>query len=363
MKTMRMAALMAALTLVACSSTEGGNVPADVQPDSGVSIKPGDTRTTPKDTGSGKVEDVPRAGEEVNLPPGYLDFCLSDADCEAWGLACFADGPADQEAVCSLECSANGDCPEMMVCKNKGETKICRTAGYCDLCEDDEQCGDNGRCIEDKTGASFCSYPCVKDDPESCGAGNFCNKVGQGLEDYYCFPMFGACKGDGTHCTPCQNDDDCLKGHECHENAYTFERYCGKICQVKTDCPKGFGCYELTGEDYPLCTLEVENNPVETCYKGNKGFCEPCMLNYECESGVCYNYAVANKYFCSFPCDPNEYPPEGCPSGLYCVPNHGESGGEICAPALAFGCQGFLNCVAVECVKGEKCVEGFCEPK
>ena len=90
------------------------------------------------------------------------------------------------------------------------------------------------------------------------------------------------------------------------------------------------------------------------------------MDDYECSSGVCYNYPVANKYFCSFPCDYDKYPQmdnKGCPTGLFCIPNHGQSGGDICAPALAFGCQGFLNCVAVDCPKGEKCVDGFCEPK
>ncbi len=358
MKTLGAMLLLAAL--FACSSSNG--VVEDTVTGGDVQIKipdiPAgkiDERSQPDDTTSQKPD--------IGLPPGYLDFCLGDGDCAEWGLECIAESAADQDAFCSLSCESDDGCPEMLLCKKKGEAKACRPAVFCDLCQEDEQCAPNGRCIEDEAGATFCTYPCSKDDPEGCGAGNFCNKIGLGLEDYFCFPMFGTCKGDGSHCTPCQTTDDCLKGHNCHENPTTFEKYCAKICQTKMDCPKGFGCEDLAGEEFPLCTLEVDSVPVETCYQGNKDFCEPCNLDYECQSGVCYNYPVAGKYFCSFPCDYDEFPQEGCPTGLFCVPNHGESGGKICAPSLAFGCQGFLNCVAVECPMGEKCVEGFCQPK
>jgi hypothetical protein len=358
MRTMGYVAVL--LLLVACSGT---NEPGqDLVNNSDVKITAGEQQVQPADEKSQPPADVV-AKPDLGLPPGYLEFCLSDGDCSPWGLTCISESVADQDAFCSQVCAANEDCPETLLCKPKGEIQACRQASFCDLCQNDEQCGQDGRCIEDEEGTSFCSYPCKKDDPEGCGAGNFCNKVGVGLEDYFCFPMFGRCKGDGSHCTPCQDSDDCLKGHQCHENPTTFERYCAKVCQTKMDCPKGFGCHELPGEELPLCTLEVNELPVETCYKGNKDFCEPCMLDYECQSGLCYNYPVAGKYFCSFACDYDEYPQEGCPTGLFCVPNHGESGGKICAPSLAFGCQGFLNCIAVDCPKGEKCVSGFCQPK
>jgi len=353
----------------ALTSCSGDGGPTDATgANSDVRLTTTDSRATP-DKETTTAQDVPRIGDsrwvkpDVDLPTGFMEFCLDDTDCVEWGLTCISEGPADQESVCSQQCLANSDCPEKMLCKKKGESKVCLLASYCDLCDNDEQCGPDGRCIEDKHGITFCSYPCGKDDPESCEAGNFCNKVGAGIEDYYCYPMFGSCKGDGSHCTPCQTDDDCLKGHNCHENPYTFERYCAKVCATKIDCPKGFGCEELPGEDYPLCTLEVEGEAIETCYKGNKSFCEPCMKDYECQSGICYNYPVANKYFCSFPCDEDQWAPEGCPTALFCVPNHGESGGETCVPSTGFGCQGFLNCVAVECAKGEKCLDGFCVPK
>ncbi len=352
--------LVAAAFAMACSTSS--NEMVNDASASDVHIKPGDSTRPPEDKGVTPPEEV-RAGPDVDLPPGYMDFCLADGDCAEWGLACFSSGAADQDAFCSKECTANGECPEKMLCKARGEKKVCQLAAFCDLCEDDEQCGAEGRCVEDETGAKFCTYPCAKDDPNACGAGNFCNKVGLGLEDYFCYPMFGAFKGDGSHCTPCQSTDDCLKGHQCHENPYTFERYCAKVCQTKMDCPKGFGCHELVGEEFPLCTLEVDGTPKETCYTGNKDFCEPCMDDYECQSGLCYNLPVANKYFCSFPCDFDEWPQEGCPIGLFCTPNRGQSGGKACAPGTAFGCQGFLNCVAVDCPKGEKCVGGFCQPK
>jgi len=352
------------LTAVACSN--GGKTPVDASTETtGGDVKlPGSDTNPGTDARIGEQVDAP-TGPEIVLPPGYLEFCLSDADCAAWELKCFFSKPADPDAICSIECAENTDCPEPMICKRKGDFKACMLASYCDGCDIDAQCGENGKCVTDENGQKFCTHTCKKDDAESCGGANFCKKIGLGLEDYYCYPMFGTCKGDGTHCTPCQADGDCLKGHECHENPTTHEMYCARVCQTDIDCEKnkGFGCYEVPGEELPLCTMEINGNPVETCYKGNKGFCEPCMLNYECESGVCYTYTVANKYFCSFPCDKQKYS-EGCPSGLFCAPNHNEeSPGDVCIPPTAFGCQGFLNCVGVDCPKGEKCIDGFCQPK
>jgi hypothetical protein len=325
---------------------------------------------TPPDAGDageqgGQPEAVETKDLGVEVPPGYLEFCVLDADCAGYGLACYAEGPDDPKAFCSKPCESNADCPGMLVCKPKVDKMVCQLGEFCDYCEKDEQCGadEDHRCVKDKTGQGFCSMRCKKDKPETCAAGTICKKAGLGLEDYFCFPMFGVCKGDGTHCTPCQSDADCLKGLVCHENSYTFERYCAEICQVKSNCPKGFGCYELMGEKLPLCTLEVDGEPTETCYKENKAFCDPCMKNYECQLGVCYNYAVANKFFCTFPCDKEKYKGEGCPSGLFCAPNYGETGGMVCIPPTSWGCQGFLNCLGVDCEMGEKCVDGFCQPK
>lgn len=353
--------------LFACGGSGSGSAPEDIASDEpDIPVRTGDFVTT--DLGNPDKE-VQQDAEEpsVETPPGYNDPCFNNDDCSDFGLQCYSEGPAgsDMDSICSKECESAADCPEMMVCKRKGDFKICQLATYCDECSNDTQCGgDTYQCIEDQSGVSFCSPKCVKDDPESCSAGDYCKKVGTGFEEYFCYPMFGTCRGDGTHCTPCQSDNDCAKGHQCHENPYTHERYCAKTCQVKMDCPKGFGCVEdLVGETEALCTLDIDGEYVETCYKGNKNYCEPCLKNYECESGVCYNYPVANKYFCTFPCDTSTYPAEGCPSGLFCAPNHGESGGEVCVPPTAWGCQGFLNCMQVECDKGEKCTDGFCEPK
>ena len=359
--------LLVLLFLGGCGNA-GKETPVDSGPgpdETDVPVRWGDTAPGGKDTETPLDQVAPQdTAPGPRLPPGYTEPCLTDGDCAEYGLECFSEGPTDMYAICSESCTLNGDCPDMMVCKKKGDDKICLVAGYCDECEDDSQCGDTSfRCIEDNSGMKFCSPKCIKDDKDSCDAGNLCKQVGVGLEEFFCFPMFGACKGDGSHCTPCQSDGDCSKGHECHENPYTHEKYCGRVCQTMQDCPKGFGCHELSGEQYPLCTMEIDDEPVETCYKGNKEFCEPCMKDYECTSDICYNYPVENKYFCAFPCDKSEWPVEGCPPGLYCAPNHGESGGDVCVPPTSWGCQGFLNCMQVECPKGEKCIDGFCEPK
>ena len=354
---------MLIVTLCACSSggSDGGpaaDVPGVDTPAAGDIGGPPDgvaDRTAGQDT-VGPAE----------IPPGYLEFCITDADCTDWGLSCYSLGPADPTPICSQACAATADCPDYMICKAKGDDMICQRAGYCDACDAAMDCGGDMVCMEDEGGGAFCSSRCNLDDLDTCPPGHYCKKSGTGIEDYSCFPLFGTCRGDGSHCTPCQGDVDCQKGLICHSNETTAESYCATICQTDQECAKGFGCTELPGEEFQLCTLEIEGEPVETCYKGNKEFCDPCMADYECETGVCYQYAVENKFHCAFECDLAQWPGnlDGCPPGLFCVPNHGPSAGaEVCVPPGAWGCQGFLNCLGVDCPKGESCSEGFCEPK
>jgi len=350
------------LVLTACSSG-GGGATADVP---GIDIPPtGDGRGR-QDLAADRGGGWPDTRGPAEIPPGFLEFCITDADCADWGLNCYSLGPADPSPVCSQTCESSADCPDYMLCKAKGDNMICQLASYCDACGSDMSCGGAMICMEDEVGESFCSNKCVLDDLETCPPGHYCKKAGAGIENYYCYPLFGACRGDGSHCTPCQEDADCQKGLVCHTNETTAETYCATICQTDQDCAKGFGCHELTGEEFQLCTLEIEDAPVETCYKGNKEFCDPCMADYECESGVCYQYAVENNYHCAFECDLVQWPGDlqGCPPGLFCVPNFGASvAAEVCVPPGAWGCQGFLNCLGVDCPKGEKCAEGFCQPK
>ena len=352
------------LTLGACSS--GGGGAGDVN--AGDASIRGDASSTPDRAvapDQGRTGD--NAGEiPVETPPGYLEFCITDADCADWGLSCFSLGPTDPTPLCSEACETTADCPESMLCKAKGDDMICQLAAYCDACVADTDCGGAGMiCMEDEEDGAFCSTKCILNDQDSCSPGHYCKKIGEEIEDYYCFPQFGTCRGDGAHCSPCQGDVDCQKGLVCHTNEITAESYCATICQTDQECDNGFGCFELPGEEFQLCTLEIEGVPVETCYKGNKDFCDPCTAHYECDSEICYQYAVENKFHCAFECDLARWPGalDGCPSGLFCVPNHGGGGPDVCVPPGAWGCQGFLNCLGVECQKGWKCVEGFCESK
>jgi len=351
------------LSLSACSSGGGGGPAADVP--GGVDTPPAGEIAGNPDTGADQGSGGDDTGGQTEIPPGYLQFCITDVDCADWGLSCFSLGPADPTPICSLACGSTTDCPDSMICKAKGDEKICQLAGYCDACEAEKDCG-GMLCMEDEAGGSFCANKCTLDDQGACPPGHYCKKSGTGIEDYYCYPLFGTCRGDGSHCTPCQGDVDCQKGLICHTNETTAESYCATICQTDQECAKGFGCHELVGEEFQVCTLEIDGEPVETCYKGNKEFCDPCMADYECDTGVCYQYAVESKFHCAFECDLVEWPGnlDGCPPGLFCVPNHGPSvGAEVCVPPGAWGCQGFLNCLGVDCPKGESCSEGFCEPK
>lgn len=352
---------VALLSFALASGCSSSSSSSDTKPQPDLSA---DQRTDAGDTtmaaDSGKAEIfVP----DVVTPPGYFEFCIADADCEAFGLSCISTSPTDPDAFCSKSCMQTSDCPDGLVCKMRGETSVCQIPSYCDRCTTTAQCAPGMKCLKNASEESFCSIPCHGEDPASCPPGHTCRKTGTGLEDYFCFPLFGKCKGDGTQCAPCQSSDDCLRDYLCHENATTHETYCAKKCTQPSDCDAGYGCHEMASDKASLCTLEVEGNPVETCSNGKKLFCEPCMLNYECSSGLCYSYPEMNRYLCSFPCDTSKYPDGGCPSGLFCVPNKGAEEGKACAPPPAWGCQGFLNCLGVECPMGEKCRDGFCQPK
>lgn len=349
-------ALLLILSVLACS---GGSGSADQvsQPDQARqdSVLP--------DQAVGDIGPVEIFEPDITTPEGYFEFCLQDPDCEPYGLKCISSEPADPEAFCSSECLTTAECPEGLACKKKGESSVCQKPSYCDKCLTDFQCTGGMKCLENDSGESFCSIPCAGESAISCPPGHTCRKHGSGLEDYFCFPMFGQCKGDGSHCSPCQVNDDCIRDHVCHINDQTKESYCAKICEIEADCPPDFGCFDSTTEGKKLCTAQVESNPIETCYLGKKEFCEPCAVGYECASDLCYALPEQSKYLCSFACDTSKWPKGGCPPGLFCVPNHGPSEGMACAPPPAWGCQGFLNCLGVECPTGEKCIDGFCQPK
>ncbi|GEM_PF-2412398 len=299
--------------------------------------------------------------ETIATPPGYFEFCITDVDCEFYGLSCIGTQESQDDGFCSKICTQSLDCPLGLVCKRSGPQTACQVPQYCDRCTSSSQCAPGMKCVKGEDGLSFCSTPCSLKESGTCPTGHICRRSDTSGTAYHCYPQFGACSGDGAHCAPCQTTNDCIVDHVCHENPVSAEKYCAKICKDPGECPTGSGCFELVGEPQMLCTLEVSETPAETCFNGTKQFCVPCLFDFECDSGTCYPAPEGNGQYCTFACNVTKYPETGCPPGLFCVP--GAEDTKVCAPPPSWGCAGFLDCQGVQCPMGEKCRGGFCSPK
>jgi hypothetical protein len=163
--------------------------------------------------------------------------CGSDADCQANGSAqvCVA-------GVCQLPCAADADCPISngmpQHCMQGPATKACAAQA----CQSDDDCPPTLGTFQ-HCNAGTCT-------PE-CGSDSDCDP---GANDQTCVPLSvcepraGACVGNGTFCTACRSDADCVAGY-CLVSTYSKERFCSQTitngnCSSTTGPPAG-GCDPL----------------------------------------------------------------------------------------------------------------------
>lgn len=315
-----------------------------------------------KDTGS--IEELEQeidaadAAGEMDLPlapdvfktgvpaKGFGEHCESHTDCAPWGLMCFRWGAEDPDPICSWKCEDPYDCPEYFVCDYKygfaQPVTICKQAEYCSPCEADIQCSLSGmKCIRDKKGGKFCSYPC-KPGILSCNGGSRCIWVEE-EQGFYCMPYWGACVGNGSVCAPCKVEEDCSKsGTHCVESYYSHERFCTLECTGSKDCPHGFDCFDVGGNT-GLCFMTFNGQYIPTCHKGVQEFCGECRGDYECATGlVCYIGPENTGHYCSMPCTADDQ----CPLGSRCTTNfdvEGSAKGFACALKEGYECSSFLT--------------------
>jgi hypothetical protein len=268
---------------------------------------------------------------------GYGEYCASDADCPETELSCFTNGPADLYAVCSSSCGDNLDCSEYHTCNLKlgGDhpPMICTESDFCSPCQDDIQCMLPGmRCLPDAAGQGFCSPPCVPGSP-SCDAGSRCVYEAE-LEDFYCRPILGTCLGDGGQCSPCRYDLDCQADHLCLEMTYSKEKFCAKICAGGgEDCLPEMACVNAGPNAAPVCFPTWNEQLAYSCYVETEAFCDACIKDYNCQSGICYySYGGADGGFCTEAC----VLATDCPEGMACVARYdlydNSLAGYACAP-------------------------------
>lgn len=192
------------------------------------------------------------SGEGDALAYCTTPTCATDADCmpgfecaleRAPGTIC-GDTSVGNHPACNTDgepCIAEGDLASQGL--QKGSLCLlraqCVKKTECSPCETDLDCSYtvNAHCT-DLGGSKICAAACATDDdcfPDfQCTGGN----------GDRCVPRFGACKGTGAFCEPCQNDLDCGgpgSGNACGEISAgrhaCFDFNFPDACTVDSDCP------------------------------------------------------------------------------------------------------------------------------
>ncbi|MCA9522047.1 MAG: hypothetical protein KC609_13795 [Myxococcales bacterium] len=262
--------------------------------------------------------------------------CGSNSECSL-GLSCV-------NKLCTKSCSSNTDCPEPTECRavKPGDTaKICQNKSYCSSCSTDADCGSGNKCHKDKNNAGFCSYSCT-DSGKSCPGGHECKNFSDGGKSvWYCYPLDGACKGDGTVCATCGSDSDCASGHFCYSDPATTEKYCTRYCEKVEDCGSPsveVECVQPEGASKMQCRPKPTSNvqgAMGTCFAGKTKLCGYCEDDSWCNSEIALNgktYKATcfvaltgdsgkkedGSNICTIDCSND---PTICPSGFNCVTN------------------------------------------
>lgn len=167
--------------------------------------------------------------------------CTSDGDCQASG-----SGETCVGGVCALACAGDADCPPANAMPQHCATGPAGAICAPQACLSDDDCpptlGTYQHC-----NAGACTPECASDTDCNPGAGDqTCVALSA------CLPRAGACKGDGTFCSPCRSDADCSAGY-CLVSTYSKERFCsaaltgGARCSATTG-PSAGGCPPATGD-------------------------------------------------------------------------------------------------------------------
>ncbi|MCC6553032.1 MAG: hypothetical protein IT372_08425 [Polyangiaceae bacterium] len=214
-------------------------------------------------------------------PDGSACSVACPGEC-ATSLTCITSGEGDADAFCSMHgCAADADCPGGFQCgitrdpheicgTNKGNNGLCgqtteacieaSALGAAGLMEG-SVCALQNTCIKREQCA-----PCATDIDCSLVEGQRCVPIGGenrcartcGVDDDCdpdyrcdtgaCVPRFGACKGQGNFCEPCQNDMDCggpETSRGCAElsggQTACFDFSFSDTCVTDADCPTSPG--------------------------------------------------------------------------------------------------------------------------
>lgn len=172
----------------------------------------------------------------VCLPRAYCSPCLMDHDCTAApnGTPQHCAKDAQGKGFCAPQCSGNANCALDAQCV--AQWAVC-TPGAGSACASDDDCPPADGTFQ-HCDAGKCTPECSGD--ADCAAGQKCKGLG------VCSPRAGVCVGDGTFCSPCRSDDDCIPGNGyCLSAApYSTELFCSvpstvPHCDAQTANPAG----------------------------------------------------------------------------------------------------------------------------
>ncbi len=309
---------------------------------------------------------------------GLCTECDVDSQCEGEGSRCVDLTPSEpdvrrKEKVCATACTDSTNCPTGFDCTNgvcqPGEAReftCSQRRGVCAACQSNNDCGGPlDDCLTDRvTGKGYCGLDCSLTG--TCPEGFLCSDlsaVSGRAGVFQCIPQQGKCDDnlctttaecrlgtictergrcedaeDGSLCTACDNDDQCLLGNvnnRCIVSRATEgaddsqiipgEAFCSPKCENDFACPIGFACLPLLPDSGDLPTPAECGQPGVDCHCiPRSGSCRAgaspigadCRVRkgLECRTGVCLDYGSAA--FCSAPCNPEA--DDQCPAGYRC---------------------------------------------
>ena len=337
--------------------------------------------------------DIPDGDTDTDTvqPGGICSPCQDDPDCEGDFNYCIPDESG--ETFCGKMCRNSVDCPSEYICKNfvfgnqcfpvdgfceescidtgcpaneacdttTGQCKPITSGsqGFCEPCNSDADCRDNGACIPDITGVTFCGIDCSNDQP--CTEVNtYCKRVSDTVRQ--CWPLNNRC--EAVPPTGLCDDVSCPQRMLCDETSGQCV-YQGNHCHL-TGCPDGYACSETTGqcESPPTHCAVVGCDPgfwcnpdtgiCEVASDGDvdtSGYCDPCTGQEDCGPGAaCIENSETFDAFCAPPCDSHA----DCPSGSAC---RADMGWNTCIPN-AMTCR--PSATGGGCTMGEDCALGVC---
>jgi hypothetical protein len=300
--------------------------------------------------GCGDCDDTRGSNMSGGVYPGHAEFCDDlDNNCVN-GIT--DDGADECTGATPTCCSAQSACKNLQTDKNNcnGCGNVCpgtRAVGeLSDRCVGGAcKCGNSGQCAGPNAG-QYCNTANSTPTCDTCNTNTHC---GVTCADCTVGGSGNVCKSDGSGCTGCNVDQDCV-----NKNAAIPYCHPGGVCRATKPlgytCGAGTECYSTFCADGKCCNT------------GCGGACDVCSSalctagGTSCSDGTCTNISGAGAPSCSpYVC---RAAGSGCPTSCTVAGTSQCAAGYTCAGAPAGTCKK-VNGSA--CTTTGECASGACE--